>query len=276
MWVQLAGFVGVFALIALWEIAAPARAARLARAPRWRANLGLALLNMVLVRVLLPISALAAAALAADEGWGLLHQVALPGWAAVACAVVLLDLVMYLMHVLFHAVPALWQLHAVHHADPDFDLTTGVRFHPLQILLAALVKLAAITALGAPVAGVLIFEVLLSAGSMFTHANVSLPARVEPWVRALLVTPDMHRVHHSVVVAEQNSNYGFFLSVWDRALGTYRRAPAGALDIGLDRWRDPRTVATLRGALRMPFERVAGTESAGSEIRAKGARHETS
>jgi len=162
---------------------------------------------------------------------------------------------MYLMHVLFHAVPALWQLHAVHHADPDFDLTTGVRFHPLQIVVATAIKLVAITALGAPVVAVLIFEILLSAGSMFTHSNVSLPAALERWVKYVLVTPDMHRVHHSVVRLEHDSNYGFCFSVWDRLLGTYRRASAGALDIGLAPWRDARDVATLMGALRMPFSR---------------------
>jgi sterol desaturase/sphingolipid hydroxylase (fatty acid hydroxylase superfamily) len=253
--VPLAAFAGVFVAMALWELAAPARALQLARGPRWRTNLGLALLNMALVRVLLPISAVAAAALAAREGWGLLQHLSLPAWAAIACAVILLDLTMYLQHVLFHAVPALWHVHAVHHADPDFDLTTGVRFHPLQILIASVVKIAAITALGAPVVAVLVFEVLLSAGSMFTHANISLPPRIERWVRLVLVTPDMHRIHHSVIRDEQDSNFGFVLSVWDRLLGTYRRAPAGSLDIGLAPWRDPRAVATLRGVLRMPFIR---------------------
>ncbi len=258
MVVQLAAVTGVFGVLALLELAVPARALRLGRSRRWRVNLGLGVLNMVLVRVLVPISALAAAALAAENGWGLLNQIVLPDWAAIACAVVLLDLVMYLMHVLFHAVPALWQLHAVHHADPDFDVTTGVRFHPFQIALAAAIKLAAITALGAPVAAVLIFEVLLSAGSMFTHANISLPASLERWMRFALVTPDMHRIHHSVIRVEHDSNYGFCFSVWDRLLGTYRGAPAGALDIGLARWRDTRDVATMIGALRMPFSRERG------------------
>jgi sterol desaturase/sphingolipid hydroxylase (fatty acid hydroxylase superfamily) len=255
MVVQLLAVFAIFSLLALWEIAAPVRALRLGRSPRWRVNLGLGVLNMALVRMLAPISALAAAALAADNGWGLLNQAVAPDWAAIVCAVVLLDLVMYLMHVLFHAVPALWQLHAVHHADPDFDLTTGVRFHPLQIVVATALKLAAITALGAPVVAVLIFEILLSAGSMFTHSNVSLPASLERWVKYVLVTPDMHRIHHSVIRLEHDSNYGFCFSVWDRLLGTYRRASAGTLDIGLALWRDARDVATLTGALRMPFSR---------------------
>lgn len=251
--VRLGAFLGVFALMAAWELAAPARAQRLPRAARWRANLGLAVLNTLLLRVALPGSALALAALAHQNGWGLLNRIALPVWAALAAGALLLDFVIYLQHVLFHAVPALARLHAVHHADPDFDLTTGIRFHPLEMLLSALVKFAAIVALGPPVLAVLVFEVLLNATAMFNHANVVLPQWVEPWVRRVLVTPDMHRIHHSVIEAERNSNYGFCLSLWDRWLGTYRSAPQGELDIGLPDWRDPRAVATFKGVLGMPF-----------------------
>ncbi|HEU4646555.1 MAG TPA: sterol desaturase family protein [Burkholderiales bacterium] len=250
---RLGVFLAVFAALALWERAAPARTLRLARLVRWRANLGLAVVNTLVLRVVLPGSALAFAALAADEGWGLLNWVDVPAWAAVLAGVVVLDLVIYLQHVLFHSVPALARLHAVHHADPDFDLTTGIRFHPLEIVLSALIKFAAIAALGAPVLAVFLFEVLLNATAMFNHANASLPAWLEPWVRRVLVTPDMHRTHHSVIEAERNSNYGFCLSVWDRWLGTYTPAPKGELDIGLSGWRDPGAVATLRGVLRMPF-----------------------
>jgi len=260
--VRLAAFGSVFGLMAAWELAAPARARRLPCATRWLTNLGLAVLNTLIVRLLLPVSALAAAALAAEEGWGLFNRLALPAWAAVAAAVVLLDLVIYLQHVLFHAVPALMRLHAVHHADPDFDVTTGIRFHPLEIVLSVLLRLAAVVAFGAPVLAVLIFEVVLNGTAMFNHANVALPAWLDPWVRRVLVTPDMHRVHHSVVEAERNSNYGFCLSVWDWLLGTYRAEPAGgraALDIGLEAWRDPQAVATLHGTLAMPFGRQ-GTE----------------
>ena len=250
---RLGVFLAMFAALALWEAASPARTPRLQRLVRWRANLGLAVLNVLVLRVALPGSALAFAALAAEEGWGLLNRVAMPGWAAVALGAVLLDLVIYLQHVLFHSVPVLARLHAVHHADPDFDLTTGIRFHPLEILLSTLIKLGAIAALGAPVLAVLIFEVLLNATAMFNHANVSLPGWLEPWVRRVLVTPDMHRTHHSVIEAERNSNYGFCLSVWDRWLGTYTPAPRGELDIGLPAWRDPASIATLGGVLRMPF-----------------------
>lgn len=246
-------FLAVFAALAFWEWRAPARAPRLTRAVRWRANLGLAVLNTVVLRVVLPGSALAFAALAAEEGWGLLNRYAVPEWAAVAIGIVLLDLLIYFQHVLFHSVPALARLHAVHHADPDFDLTTGIRFHPLEIVLSTAIKFGAIAALGAPVLAVLAFEILLNATAMFNHANVSLPAWLEPWIRGVLVTPDMHRTHHSIIEAERNSNYGFCLSVWDRLLGTYTPAPSGRLDIGLATWRDTEAIATLPGVLRMPF-----------------------
>lgn len=252
---RLGVFLAVFAALALWERAAPVRAPRLSRLARWRANLGLAALNTLVLRVILPGSALAFAALAAEGGWGLLNRLQLPAWFAVLAGVVVLDLVIYLQHVVFHSVPVLARLHAVHHADPDFDLTTGIRFHPLEIVLSALIKFAAIAALGTPVLAVLVFEVLLNATAMFNHANVSLPAWLEPWVRRVLVTPDMHRTHHSVIEAERNSNYGFCLSVWDRWLGTYTAAPRGELDIGLAAWRDPGAVSTLRGVLGMPFAR---------------------
>lgn len=251
--VRLGAFLSVFALMAAWELAAPARPRRLSRYARWRANLGLAVLNTLVLRVALPLSAIALAALAHASGWGLLNRLPLPGWAAVALGVLLLDLAIYFQHVLFHAVPVLARLHAVHHADPDFDLTTGIRFHPIEMLLSALIKFAAVVALGAPVLAVLAFEVLLNGTAMFNHANVALPAWLEPWVRRVLVTPCMHRTHHSVIEGERNSNYGFCLSVWDRLLGTYTPAPRGELDIGLAAWRDPAAIATFGGALGMPF-----------------------
>lgn len=246
-------FLSVFAVLALWERLAPVRALRLSRTRRWPANLGLALVSTLVVRLVVPGSAIALAAFASAERWGLLNHAQLPRWVAIPVAIVALDLVVYLQHVLFHSIPALMRLHSVHHADPDFDLTTGVRFHPLEILISLLIKLAAVAALGAPVLAVLIFELLLNATAMFNHANVSLPNWLEPWVKRVVVTPDMHRIHHSVIEIERNSNYGFCLSVWDRLLGTYTQAPRGALDIGLLAWRDQRIVATLRGTLGMPF-----------------------
>jgi len=253
--VRLGAFLSVFALMAAWEWAAPARARRLTRARRWSANLGLVVFNSLLLRAVLPTSAIALAAFAQASGWGLLNQLSLPGWASLVVAVLLLDLIVYFQHVLFHAVPVLARLHAVHHADPDFDFTTGIRFHPVEMVLSALIKFAAVMALGAPVVAVLVFEVLLNGTAMFNHGNVALPAWLEPWVRRVLVTPDMHRIHHSVIERERNSNYGFCLSLWDRLLGTYTTAPQGQLDIGLAAWRDPAAVATLRGVLSLPFRR---------------------
>lgn len=250
-------FVAVFAALALWERFAPARALTLPRRQRWGANLGLALVSTLVVRLLVPGSAIALAAIASTEGWGLLNRTELPAWAAVLAAFVLLDLTIYLQHVLFHSVPILIRLHAVHHADPDFDLTTGIRFHPIEIMVSAVIKLGAVAALGAPVLAVLIFEILLNATAMFNHANVSLPHWLEPLVRRVLVTPDMHRIHHSVTENERNSNYGFCLSIWDRLLGTYTPAPRGKLEIGLSGWRDAQKIATLPGTLAMPFRRQA-------------------
>lgn len=248
----------VFAALALWEQRAPVRALKLSRIQRWQANLGLVLISTLVVRLVVPGSAIALAMLASAEGWGLLNHLQLPSWMAIPIAIVALDLVVYLQHVLFHSIPALMRLHSVHHADPDFDLTTGVRFHPVEILISTLLKLAAVGALGAPVLAVLCFELLLNATAMFNHANVSLPRWLEPWVRRLVVTPDMHRIHHSVIEAERNSNYGFCLSLWDRLLGTYTQAPRGNLDIGLLAWKDERIIATLKGTLGMPF-RHAGS-----------------
>ena len=253
--VRLGAFAVAFAALATWELAAPARALRLGRTRRWRANLGIALLNALIVRFAFPTTALALAALGEQQGWGLLNRVALPPWLAVALGAVLLDFAIYLQHVLFHMVPALMRLHAAHHADADFDLTTGIRFHPLEIVLSTLLKFAAIAAFGAPVLAVLVFELLLNVSVMFNHSNVSLPPRLERWVRRVLVTPDMHRIHHSVVELERNSNYGFCIAVWDRFLGTYRDAPQGALEIGLASWRDRWAIASLPGVLSLPFLR---------------------
>lgn len=250
---RLGTFVSVFALMAAWELASPARAPRLGRLRRWRTNLGLAALNVLVLRLALPGTTLIAASVAQAHGWGLVNGMRLSGLPGVLVAIVLLDLALFLQHVLFHNVPALARVHAVHHADLDFDVTTGLRFHPVEIMISALIRFAAVVVLGAPVAAVLVFEVLLNATSMFNHSNVSLPGWLEHRIRWILVTPDMHRIHHSVAKSERNSNFGFCLPIWDRLLGTYTATAAGVLDIGLSAWRDPATVASLGGVLRMPF-----------------------
>jgi sterol desaturase/sphingolipid hydroxylase (fatty acid hydroxylase superfamily) len=234
---RLAAFTGVFAAVALWEWQAPRRRARFARAARWPHNVALLVLDALVVRLLAPGAAIAVALAGESRGWGLLATVALSFWAEVVIAIVLLDLAIYFQHVVFHAVPALWRLHRVHHADPDFDVTTGTRFHPLEILLSLGIKCAAVAAIGAPSLAVLVFEIVLNATAMFNHANARLPASADRWLRWLVVTPDMHRVHHSALAHEMNGNFGFNVPWWDRLLGTYRAQPAAgheAMRIGVD------------------------------------------
>jgi len=253
---RLAAFAAVLAVMALWEILAPRRRRTLARRRRWPANLGVVVLNTAIVRVLFPAAAVGMALSAESQGWGLLNRYGVPAWAAVAAGIVLLDLAIYLQHVMFHAVPALWRLHRMHHADLDIDVTTGARFHPVEIVLSMLIKLAAIAALGVPPAAVVLFEVLLNATSMFNHANVRIPSALEPALRWLVVTPDMHRVHHSVERDETNSNFGFNLPLWDRLFGTYRAQPrAGheSMTIGIPDFRDAAECNTLTGMLAIPF-----------------------
>jgi sterol desaturase/sphingolipid hydroxylase (fatty acid hydroxylase superfamily) len=248
-------FLGVFALVAGWEALWPRRSRRFARRERWPHNLGLLALDVVLLRVLAPGAAIAVALAAEAHGWGLLSNSALPTWARVLVAIVALDLAIYLQHVLFHAVPALWRLHRVHHADIDFDVTTGTRFHPLEIVLSTGIKAAMVGAIGAPAIAVMAFEILLNATAMLNHANGHLPASVDGWLRWLVVTPDMHRVHHSVVVEESNSNFGFNLPYWDRLFGTYREQPADGhpgMTIGLTTFREPQEVRLDR-LLLQPF-----------------------
>jgi len=260
-WIRLLAFAGVLLIMAIWEQLAPRRARIAARGARWATHLVLVLLNTAVVRVLLPTTAIGVALLAESAGWGLFNRYAFPFWLALVAGVVALDFVIYLQHVMFHAVPAFWRLHRVHHADLDFDATTGVRFHPIEIFLSMLIKFAAIVALGAPAAAVLIFEVLLNATAMFNHGNVGLPRALDRWLRLLVVTPDMHRVHHSVLPHETNSNFGFNLPWWDRLLGTYRDQPEAGhegMTIGIEGWRDEQRLERLPGILLLPFRDPAG------------------
>jgi sterol desaturase/sphingolipid hydroxylase (fatty acid hydroxylase superfamily) len=210
--------------------------------------------------VVAPGAAIAVAYASEAGGWGLLNAVALPAWAAALAAVVLLDLAIFFQHVMFHAAPTLWRLHRVHHADLDFDVTTGVRFHPLEILISTAIKCAVVAAIGAPVIAVLVFEVLLNATAMFNHANASAPPPVERWLRWLVVTPDMHRVHHSVRYEESSSNFGFNLPWWDRLFGTYKPQPGAGhegMTIGVDAFRAPEE-GRLDRLLIQPFRDTPG------------------
>lgn len=265
--IRLVGFAGVFALMAAWEIFAPRRERKIRRTRRWPSNIGVVALDTLLVRLLFPVTAVGLALLAEAKEWGLLTVLDPPGWLAVVLGVILLDLAIYLQHVLFHAVPALWRLHRMHHADLEFDVTTGTRFHPIEILFSMGIKLGVIAAFGMPAVSVLIFEVLLNATSMFNHANVRIPISVDRVLRWIVVTPDMHRVHHSIIARETNSNFGFNLPWWDRLFGTYRDQPAAgheSMTIGIEQFRDPRELYLDR-MLSQPFRDEAGRYPIGRE-----------
>lgn len=229
-WLRPVVFGSVLVALMLAEARWSRRRRRHRRGRRWTANLGILLIDAALLRLLLPAAAVATAIWAERHGFGLLRWLDLPAWAALPLAVVALDLAIWGQHVLFHRIPALWRLHRVHHADGDLDATTGLRFHPIEILLSMAIKMAVVALLGAPAAAVVLFEIILNATAMFSHANLALPAELDRRLRAVLVTPDMHRVHHSVRRVETDSNYGFALSWWDRLFGTYRADPQDGHD----------------------------------------------
>jgi sterol desaturase/sphingolipid hydroxylase (fatty acid hydroxylase superfamily) len=238
--IRLGFFFGVFAIMVVWEFLMPRRRRALSRWIRWPSNIAVVVLNTVVVRLVVPTAAVGLALFADERGWGLLNQLALPAWLEVVLSVMVLDLAIYLQHVMFHAVPALWRMH---HADIDFDVTTGARFHPVEILLSMGIKLAVVAALGPPALAVLVFEVLLNATAMFNHGNVRIPPKLDRVLRWFVVTPDMHRVHHSVIPRETNSNFGFNLPWWDRLLGSYRAQPEdghAGMTIGIEQFRTPR------------------------------------
>ncbi len=240
--IRLGAFLLVLGVMALWELAAPRRRQDIPRLLRWSNNLALVVIDTVLVRLAFPVAAVGLALVTEARGWGLLNLWDLPFWLKVVLAVLALDLAIYLQHVMFHAVPALWRLHRMHHADLEFDVTTGLRFHPVEILLSMAIKLGVVAALGPPAIAVLIFEVLLNGTSLFNHSNVRLPLSIDRALRLVVVTPDMHRVHHSILPAETNSNFGFNLPWWDRLLGTYRAQPVDGherMTIGIEQFRTP-------------------------------------
>jgi sterol desaturase/sphingolipid hydroxylase (fatty acid hydroxylase superfamily) len=240
--IRLAAFAFVFAAMAVWELAAPKRRLSVGRGPRWPSNLGVVAIDTAVVRILFPTAAVGFALVCEARGWGLFNLVSLPWGPATLLSVLLLDLAIYAQHVLFHAVPVLWRLHRMHHADLDIDVTTGVRFHPVEIVLSMLIKFAVVAVVGTPAAAVVIFEVLLNTTSMFNHSNIAMRPAVDRIVRLLVVTPDMHRVHHSIERRETNSNFGFNFPWWDRLFGTYRPQPEQGhegMTIGIENFRDP-------------------------------------
>lgn len=251
--IRLASFVGVLGALMLAELLWPKRARPVRRHLRWPGNLAVVFIDTFLARLVLPAGATGVALLAEERGWGLFNRINALPWVAIPTTVLLLDLLIYFQHWAFHRVPLLWRLHRMHHADLDVDATTGARFHPVEILLSLGLKSALIIPLGAPAMGVLAFEVLLNATSMFNHGNLRIPVNIDRWLRLWLVTPDMHRVHHSIVTRETNSNYGFNLPWWDRLFCTYRAQPEAGHDgitLGLEQFRDPKELRIDRMLLQ--------------------------
>ncbi|RJP56925.1 MAG: sterol desaturase family protein [Deltaproteobacteria bacterium] len=254
---RLGFFFGVLATVVLWEHARPKRSLHIKRRIRWFSNLSLVGISSITVRLILPFTAAGVALYAEQHRIGLLHLLSVPFIVNVILSVLLLDLLIYAQHVTFHYLPLFWRLHKVHHIDQDIDVTTGVRFHPLEIILSTLIKCAVVILLGMPVIAVVIFEILLNASSMFNHGNISLSEKLDRWLRLIVVTPDMHRVHHSIIKEENNSNFGFNLPVWDRVFGTYKAQPEKGhlqMEIGLKEYGDVSRTALME-LLLIPFRK---------------------
>jgi sterol desaturase/sphingolipid hydroxylase (fatty acid hydroxylase superfamily) len=254
--IRIGFFFGVFILIALWELYAPRRKPAAGKPVRWLNNLVLVALNSFILRLIFPAAAIGVALFASQQGWGIFNYYSLPIALSIILSVIVMDLVIYLQHIMVHAIPVLWRLHQVHHADPDYDVTTGARFHPVEIIISMLIKFTAILILGAPVVAVVIFEVTLNAMAMFNHGNIRLPKLLDSLLRLIVVTPDMHRIHHSIEVDEANSNFGFNLSCWDHLFGTYLDQPRSGHEdmiIGTREFSDEKQTTWLTGMLVMPF-----------------------
>ena len=255
--IRLAVFLGLFALLAFAEVLLPRRKRDLKRRTRWFTNIGLIIIDSITIRlmaIVMPVMAVAAAADASARGWGLLGTVDWPIWIEVILAMLILDFVIWLQHLVTHKIPLLWRLHQVHHADLDMDVTTAIRFHPIEIALSMILKIGMVYAIGPTAFAVILFEILLNGSAMFNHANIRLPKNLDRIVRLVIVTPDMHRVHHSDIRNEHDSNYGFSLSIWDRMFGTYVAQPTKGHDdmtIGL-RWQDTQPLS-LSWNLLLPF-----------------------
>jgi sterol desaturase/sphingolipid hydroxylase (fatty acid hydroxylase superfamily) len=263
--IRVGSFLPAFLLVAMWEILSQRRPLTTSKKKRWINNLGITFLNPLVLRVVFPVLALDMAVIAQNQRWGLLNTFDPPYWVAVVIGIVLLDLTIYLQHVMFHAIPILWRLHMVHHADLDYDVTTGLRFHPIEIVLSMVIKLSVVVVIGPPALAVIIFEIVLNSAAMFNHGNIRLSLKIDEILRYFIVTPDMHRVHHSVIIRETNSNFGFNLPWWDRLFGTYRSQPVKGhegMTIGLSQFRDAKRL-TLPWLLILPFIGKTGDYSFG-------------
>ncbi len=261
--IRLGTFAGIFLIMALLEIAMPRKKRVLGRGSRWFTNMSLVLVDTLAIRLIMPILAVGMADYAAGRGWGLLALVDLPMWVEIIIAFLLLDMLIYAQHIGFHKIPILWRIHKVHHADRDLDVTSGARFHPLEAVISMAYKLICIALIGPAAFAVFLFEVVLNAASMFNHANVRLPLGLDRLMRFFIVTPDMHRVHHSVLERETNSNYSFFLTIWDRLFRTYTAQPEQGHDgmiVGLSEYQNDKP-ANLIWSLFVPFARKPSAET---------------
>ena len=253
--IRLACFFGVFLIVAAWEMLATRRLLQYSKVVRWYSNLGITVINSALLQLIFPILAVSLAIMGQERSWGLFNNFSLPFWLTFGLSLLILDFVIYMQHLMFHQVPALWLLHRMHHTDLDYDVTTGSRFHPIEIILSMLIKFSAIAVIGPTPLAVLIFEILLNATAMFNHGNIRIPVKLDRYIRWFLVTPDMHRVHHSIYLEETNSNYGFNVPWWDRLMGTYTAQPRDGHDdmnIGIEIFRDKKYLHLAR-LLIQPF-----------------------
>lgn len=254
-------FCGVFFTVALWELASPRRVLTVSKGLRWINNVGIVFFNTFLLRLLFPLMAVNVAIIAEERSWGILNNVLINDTFKIFITILFLDFAIYIQHVLVHAVPLLWRLHRMHHADLDYDVTTGSRFHPLEIILSMTIKMFTVIALGASPVAVVLFEVLLNATAMFNHGNIYIKVSIDRVLRLLVVTPDMHRVHHSVKPNEANSNFGFNFPWWDRLFGTYIAQPQKGhqeMIIGLNQFREPKFLK-FHWLLFQPFIGETGT-----------------
>lgn len=254
-YIRLGSFLGLFALLTFWELSSPKRGLLELRRFRWISNIGLIVISSILVRFILPTAAVGVALVVEQNNLGFLNYFDLSFASRFVLAFILMDLSIYFQHVMFHALPLFWRFHRVHHSDLDCDISTGLRFHPFEIVISIIFKFIVIAAVGVPVITVVIFEVILNAASMFTHSNIKMPSSFERLLRWFIVTPDMHRIHHSIKENETNSNFGFFISLWDRLLGTYTAEPEGGhakMVIGLSNFREPKW-QNLRWLIYLPF-----------------------
>ena len=255
--IRLSFFLGTLGVVGIWQSFAPKRPPSVSTIWRWLNNFGVTFFNTLLLRLLFPFLAVGLAAVAAENGWGLLNLIDLPIAFSILIAVIIQDLVIYWQHVIFHRVGFLWRFHKMHHADIDYDVSTGARFHPVEIILSMLLKLGVVVVLGPPVVAVIIFEILLSSIAMFNHANAGLPASLDKIARKFIVTPDMHRVHHSVIRSEHNCNYGFNMPWWDYIFRTYQAQPSAGhekMTIGLEEYQEDRK-QSIFWMLALPFRR---------------------